>query len=99
MLTQSINRDVCTRALVIVLSAMAAATLVSELVKPAPQRVEAPAPKEEIVHVSYSVDYVPTCSAPVNLMRPPGVDQCTGQARKPGDASELQSSIPLTFRK
>ena len=98
MLSSSFNQTVCNKALLLTLAAMCVASVGAQFIRPA-QRVEAAPLKEEITHTVYSVDFLPTCSAPVNLMRPPGVDQCTGQARKPGDASELQSSIPLTFRK
>jgi hypothetical protein len=98
MLTQAIHHPVCNKALLLVLGSVAVASVASLLIKPRPQADIQP-PKDEIVHVTYSVDYVPTCSVPVNLMRPPGVDQCTGQARKPANGNELQSSIPLTFRK
>ena len=99
MLTQSINQTVCTKALLLTLGAVALGTLAAQFIRPV-QRVDAPKPvQDEVIHTVYSVDYLPTCSVPVNLMRPPGIDKCTGQARKPGAASELQSSIPLTFRK
>lgn len=99
MLIQPVNQAVCKKALVIVMGSLAVAGIAAQLIEPAAQPVPSPAAAEEITRVIYSIDYVPTCSAPVNLMRPPGVDHCTGQARKPGDIETLQSSIPLTFRK
>ena len=98
MLTEAIHHPVCTKALFLVLGSVAVASFASMLIQPREQ-IHAQPPKDEIVHVTYSVDYVPTCSVPVNLMRPPGFDQCTGQPRKPADVNGLQSSIPLTFRK
>jgi hypothetical protein len=98
MLTHPAHQELCTKAVLLVFGALTIASIATGFVKPA-QHSEAPAAKDDIVHVSYGVDYVPTCSVPVNLMRPPGTDLCTGQPQNAGDVDALQISIPLTFRK